>query len=90
MRQQILLAALGSSILLAVALFWVLRAERRKAMFEPRLRAIAVPKSNSDQIIVSLRRPRPHRKALPRAEAFRIMRDEVSRGWWDGHLAGGA
>src|SRR5262245_38945841 len=65
MRQQVLFVALGSSILLAVALFLVLHAERRRAILEPRLRAIAAPRSNSDEIIVSLRRPRPRRKALP-------------------------
>jgi putative two-component system response regulator len=29
---------------------------------------------------------RPYRKALPSGEAFRIMREEVKRGWWDGEL----
>ena len=29
---------------------------------------------------------RPYRKALPTAEAFRILREEVKRGWWDAAL----
>jgi len=29
---------------------------------------------------------RPYRKALPREEAFRIMREEVKRGWWEAAL----
>lgn len=29
---------------------------------------------------------RPYRKALSFEEAFRIMREEVNRGWWDGSL----
>ncbi len=29
---------------------------------------------------------RPYRKALPHEEVFRVMRDEVARGWWDARL----
>lgn len=29
---------------------------------------------------------RPYKKALPKEEAFAIMREEVKRGWWDGSL----
>lgn len=29
---------------------------------------------------------RPYRKALARQEAFRTMREEVRRGWWDARL----
>lgn len=29
---------------------------------------------------------RPYRKALPQAEAFATIREEVKRGWWDGSL----
>ena len=29
---------------------------------------------------------RPYRKALPPKEAFRILREEVRKGWWDGAL----
>jgi hypothetical protein len=38
LHERIFIAALGSTILLGAALFWVLRAERRKALLEPRLR----------------------------------------------------
>ena len=65
MREQILFAALGSTILLGAALFWVLRAERRKAILEPRLKAFASPGVSPGRAVVSLRRPRPRRKALP-------------------------
>ena len=65
MHEQIFFAALGSTILLGAALFCVLRAERRKAILEPRLRAIAEPRPSPDPAIVSLRRPRLGRKALP-------------------------
>jgi tight adherence protein B len=63
--QQILLAALGSTVLFAMALVWVLRAERRRAIIEPRLRAIAMSASRADSVVVSLRRPPPQRRALP-------------------------
>ena len=65
MHEQIFFAALGSTILLGAALFWVLLAERRKAILEPRLRAIAQTRSSPDEAIVSLRRPPLGRKALP-------------------------
>jgi putative two-component system response regulator len=29
---------------------------------------------------------RPYRRALPSQEAFRVMREEVRRGWWDAEL----
>jgi len=65
LHEQIFFAALGSTILLGAALFWVLLAERRKAILEPRLRAIAQTRSSPDEAIVSLRRPPLGRKALP-------------------------
>jgi len=65
LQEQIFFGALGSTILLGAALFWVLRAERRKSILEPRLRAIAQPRSSPDPPVVSLRRPRLVRKALP-------------------------
>ncbi len=65
MYQQILLAALGSTVLFAVALAWVLRAERRTAIIEPRLKAIAMATSGVESVIVSLRRPLTQRRALP-------------------------
>ena len=64
MYQQVLLAALSSTVLLGLALFWVLRAERRKMSFEPRLKMIAAAMSSEDSIVVSLRRPLPQRSAL--------------------------
>src|SRR6266851_1237255 len=79
-HEQILLAALGSTILLGVALFWVLRAERRKAIFEPRLRAIAMPTSNPDSAVVSLRRTRPDRRAMPDALFARLDADLAATG----------
>jgi tight adherence protein B len=65
LNEQIFFAAFGSTVLLGAALFWVLRTERRKAILEPRLRAIAAPRSSPDGVIVSLRRPPLGRKALP-------------------------
>jgi tight adherence protein B len=64
-HEHILLAALGSTILLGVALFWMLGAKRRKAVFEPRLRAIVIPTSSPDTAMVSLRRTRPAHRAVP-------------------------
>ena len=72
MHEQIFIAALGSTILLGVAFFWVLRAERRKAILELRLRAIAAPRSSPDRAVVSLRRPRPRRKTLPKVVVARL------------------
>jgi tight adherence protein B len=72
LHEQIFFAALGSTILLGVALFWVLRAERRKAILEPRLRAIAAPRSSPDRAVVSLRRPQPRRKPLPTVLVARL------------------
>jgi len=65
LHEEILLTAVGSTILLGVALCWALRAERRKAILEPRLRAIAMPTSSPDSAIVSLRRTLPQRGAMP-------------------------
>jgi tight adherence protein B len=65
LHEPILLAALSSTILVGAALFWVRRAERRKAIFEPRLRAIAMPASTPDSAIASLRRTRPERTGMP-------------------------
>jgi tight adherence protein B len=63
--QQIILAALGSTVLFGLALVWTLRAERRRASIEPRLKAIATTTSSTDNVVVSLRRPLPQRRALP-------------------------
>ena len=72
LHEQIFIAALGSTILLGVAFFWVLRAERRKAILELRLRAIAARRSSPDRAVVSLRRPRPRRKTLPKVVVARL------------------
>jgi tight adherence protein B len=65
LHQQILIAALGSTILFGLGLVWVRRAERRKIIIEPRLKALAKRTSNTDSAVVSLRRPLPQRTALP-------------------------
>jgi tight adherence protein B len=63
--QQAFLAALGSTVLFAVALVWRFRAERRKAIIEPRLRTIAKSMLMANSVIESLRKPLPQRTALP-------------------------
>ena len=70
--QQILFAALGSTILFGAALVWALRAERRRAIIEPRLKAISIATASVESVVVSLRRPRPQRKALPAALLSRL------------------
>ena len=72
MYQQILFAALGSAILSGAALAWALRAEQRRAIIEPRLKAIFMATSSAESVVVSLRRPRPKRKALPAALLSRL------------------
>src|SRR5215470_2644803 len=67
MYKQILFSALGSTILFGVALIWALRTERRRAIIEPRLKAISAATSNVESVVVSLRRPRARHKALPAA-----------------------
>jgi len=62
----ILLAALGSTLLLGGALFRTLRAERRRANIEPRLKAIVMAAAGADEPAISLRRARPPGRALPR------------------------
>jgi tight adherence protein B len=61
----ILLAALLTTALLGGALFRVLRSERRRAIFEPRLSTIAMTASSANMPVVSLRKSRPQGKALP-------------------------
>jgi tight adherence protein B len=61
----ILFAALFVAILLGGALFRVLRSERRRAQFEPRLSAIAMIASSADGPVVSLRRSKSQHEALP-------------------------
>jgi tight adherence protein B len=67
MYQQILFAALGSTVLFGAALVWALRADRRRAIIEPRLKAISIATSNVESVVISLRRPRVRHKALPAA-----------------------
>jgi tight adherence protein B len=66
----ILLAALGSTVLLGAALCRVLRADRRRASIEPRLKSISM--ATSESVVVSLRRPLPQRRALPAALRARL------------------
>jgi len=72
MYKQILFSALGSTILFGTALVWALRTERRRAIIEPRLKAISMATSTVERVVVSLRRPRPERKALPAALLSRL------------------
>jgi tight adherence protein B len=72
MYGQILFSALGSTILFGTALVWALRTERRRAIIEPRLRAISMATSTVERVVVSLRRPRPERKALSAALFSRL------------------
>ena len=72
MYRQILFAALGSTMLFGTALVRALRAERRRAIIEPRLKAISMATSSVDSVVVSLRRARRQRKALPAALLSRL------------------
>ena len=72
MYKQILFSALGSTILFGTALVWALRTERRRAIIEPRLKAISMTTSTVERVVVSLRRPRPERKALLAALLSRL------------------
>jgi len=64
MLDPIFLAALGATVLFGCILFRTLRAERRKANVEPRLKAIAAA-AGEDAPAISLRRAPPPRRALP-------------------------
>ena len=65
MFDPLLLAGLFTTVLLGCALLRVLRSERRRADLESRLKAIAMTAFCADGPVVSLRRSRPQRKALP-------------------------
>jgi tight adherence protein B len=55
------------TVLLGGTLLQVLRLDRRRASFERRLNAIAMTTSSSNELVVSVRRSRPQRRALPTA-----------------------
>jgi tight adherence protein B len=61
----ILVAVLGSTVLLGAVLFRVLRTERRRATLELRLKAIATAAPSADRLVMSLRRARQQRRPLP-------------------------
>jgi tight adherence protein B len=65
--EQILLAVLGTMVLLGGALLQTVRAERRRASLEPHLKALTKAASKPDRLLVSLRMPLPQRSALPAA-----------------------
>jgi tight adherence protein B len=69
---HILLTAVGSTALLGGVLYRVLRAERRRAGLEQRLKAIATATSSPERLVVSLRRPHPRRMALPAVLSIRL------------------
>ena len=62
--QQILLAALGTTALLGVGLFRVLRTERRRAIFELRLKGIAMTTPIAGKPEMSVRKPLRQRRPL--------------------------
>jgi tight adherence protein B len=70
--EQILLAVLGTTVLLGGALLQTVRAERRRASLEPHLKALTKAASKPDRLLVSLRRPLPQRRALPAALSRRL------------------
>ena len=65
MPDPILVAVLGSTVLLGAVLFRVLRTERRRATLELRLKAIATAAPSADRLVMSLRRARQQRRPLP-------------------------
>jgi tight adherence protein B len=70
--QQLVLASLGSALLLGGALFHVLRTMRRKATLEPRLRSFTTGTPTAHLIIPSLRRALPRRRTLPTTLLLRL------------------
>jgi tight adherence protein B len=62
--QQIFLAALGTTVLFGAALFRVLRAEHRRAIFALRLKGIATAAPIASRLEMSLRKPAPQRRPL--------------------------
>lgn len=80
MLEPIFLAALTATVLLGCMLFRALCAQRRRARFELRLRAIAIAATDVDEPSVSLRRARPARTALPLLFSSRIESELAATG----------
>ena len=72
MFDPILLAALGSTVLLGGLLLRTLLAERGRASIEPRLRAIAMAAAGVNEPAISLRKARPPGRALPSVLSARL------------------
>ena len=72
LSDPLLLAAILAATALGVTLLWVLRRERRKAYFEPRLKLIAMTAAGSDGLVDSVRKSRPPRSALPMQLSARL------------------
>ena len=72
MFDPILFTALLTTVLFGGVLFRTLRSERRRMNLESRLSTIAKTASGSDGPVVSLRRSRSPRKALPMALSARL------------------
>ena len=85
-----LLAALLTMVMLGAALCRAVFSERRRVKLAARLSTIATPASSSDAPIVSLRRARPERNALPMVLSARFEFALAATGNLirPGHLAG--
>jgi tight adherence protein B len=78
--QQVSLASLGSIFLLGGALFRALRAARRRASIEPRLRALAAAAPITNRLAPPLRKPSPGRYTLPAMLLSRVDASLVAAG----------
>lgn len=65
LAEKMLLAAIGLTVLFIAVLLWLLRAQRRRARFEQRLKTIVSVAPSAETPQVSLRRPPPQRRPLP-------------------------
>src|SRR5215469_12011579 len=72
MLDPIFLAALGIMFLLGDMLFQTLRAERRRANIEPRLKAITAAAAGEDAPAISLRKAPQPRRSLPMIFSSRV------------------
>ena len=72
MLDPVFLVAFGTTVLLGCLLLQTLRAERRRARMEPRLRAIALAAAGEGAPALSLRRARPPGRKLPGVFARRL------------------